>query len=322
MSHATQELLSILTSNHGVSSPTAAASSSSSSSSYHTALQTLRDEGDSSFLFLRTIIELTSLSTSSSSSTSDMNMNVQHKEELLFHSILGFRHVMLFRWTTFSFDFKSVCRDYLFALGLDIRKQQQQSMQSQSMQSQQQPMLSKPLSNVCLAAAASFWKRSWNSNTNNANTNTNTNSASGSQSQSPPLSSEEQHLIQMMTSHPNVQIHSIPSIFNLYTLLESIIVLQPFDESATQTQTSTTSSTQTQYMAKRACVFLSNLIGEFSGSNSATQYNCSLEFHHAVHVMFEHNVGLVDALKIAMGALGGIVSKLLTTTTTTTTNQR
>mmetsp|Transcript_6838 Transcript_6838/g.8627 ORF Transcript_6838/g.8627 Transcript_6838/m.8627 type:complete len:249 (-) Transcript_6838:170-916(-) len=159
-----------------------------------------------------------------------------------------------------------------------------------------------------------------------ANTNTNTNSASGSQSQSPPLSSEEQHLIQMMTSHPNVQIHSIPSIFNLYTLLESIIVLQPFDESTTQTTqttstTSTTSSTtQTQYMAKRACVFLSNLIGEFSGSNSATQYNCSLEFHHAVHVMFEHNVGLVDALKIAMGALGGIVSKLLTTTTTTTTS--
>ncbi len=62
-------------------------------------------------------------------------------------------------------------------------------------------------------------------------------------------------------------------------------------------------------MGSMGCAFLSSLLGEFSGSNTAASYNCSLDFHRVSHVAFEEK-GILDLLKIAMGGLSGVVSKL------------
>ena len=53
MSSAVQELLTILSAPPSANAPT-------SQSTYHVNLQSLRDAGDKSFLFLRSILELTS----------------------------------------------------------------------------------------------------------------------------------------------------------------------------------------------------------------------------------------------------------------------
>ena len=286
MSSATQELLNRLTSS---------AATSGSISSYHNELQAIRDEGDKSFLFLRTIIDLTSLS-SSSSSGNGITLDDRQKEELIFHSILGFRHVMLFRWTKFSNEFRNLCRDYMFALGLNHIKQNQQVDSSSSIS--QDYMISKTVGNICLATAAAFWKRCWNNTQNN-------NEAAASSGVTTPAP-EEQHLMQLMVQTTNVQIHLLKSTSELFQSVDSIL------QSDLSTISASTNNNTSSYMSCKGCAFLSNLIGEFSGGGSAVaQYNCSLEFHRVSHLTFEKTIGLLETLRIAMTGLGGIVSHFL-----------
>jgi hypothetical protein len=295
MSNATQELLARLTGQQSPGTPSGAGSSGSTSS-YHAELQKIRDEGDTSFLFLRTIVDLTSTTVSAIPSTT-ISVEERQKEELLFHSILGFRHVILFRWTKFSDEFKKVCRDYMFALGLNnVKPEIKNQLQQQQNNSNYLVVSSKTVSNICLATSAAFWKRCWNENAN-ANTSTTT-------------SPEEQHLIQLMVQSTNVQINILHSLSDLFKSTESIIQTD-LSSSPSSSDNNNPSISSSTYTSSRACTFLSSLIGEFSGSSSAAQYNCSLEFHRIAHLTFEQNVGLIDTLRIAMGGLGGIVSKLL-----------
>jgi hypothetical protein len=86
---------------------------------------------------------------------------------------------------------------------------------------------------------------------------------------------------------------------NLFKSCEQI-VLHPFHQSFDPAQL---------HMGTMGCSFLSSLLGEFAGSNTAASYNCSLDFHRLAHVAFEEK-GILDLLKIAMGGLSGVVSKL------------
>mmetsp|Transcript_17121 Transcript_17121/g.25568 ORF Transcript_17121/g.25568 Transcript_17121/m.25568 type:complete len:1342 (-) Transcript_17121:106-4131(-) len=316
--NATQELLARLTS-ASASASTPSSPAQANSSSYHTELQKLRDEGDTSFLFLRTIIELTANTNVNVNANANAGINSGQNEELLFHSVLGFRHVMLFRWTKFSHEFKSICRDFMFALGLNIVKQEiiakqvQHQSQNQNQNHLNTVVVSKTVGNVCLATSAAFWKRCWDELSSASSAH-----GSSSSSSTAASSAEEQHLMQLMVQTTAVQIHVIQSLAELFQSLESIIVQQPFQQIQQQQQHNTTiankSATENNallYMSSRACSFLSSLIGEFSGSSSAAQYNCSLEFHRVAHLAFEQNVGLIDTLRIAMGGMGAFVSTLL-----------
>ena len=120
----------------------------------HAALQHLRDSGDPNFLFLRSLVEITS----DASMASHPSAIDPHKQELLFHCVTGFRHVLLHKWNSLSAgdigkEFNGVCRDYLLELGM-----------SQSIK------VSKAVAMACLNASASFWKRSWNNTKNDAET--------------------------------------------------------------------------------------------------------------------------------------------------------
>ena len=79
------------------------------------ALQRLRESGDPSFLFLRTLIELAS---SGPAGVSGAN------EELAFHCAGGTRHVLLHRWATYTKEFRDATRDWLASLGMGISAQQ------------------------------------------------------------------------------------------------------------------------------------------------------------------------------------------------------
>ena len=78
------------------------------------ALQRLRESGDPSFLFLRTLIELAS---SGPAGVSGAN------EELAFHCAGGTRHVLLHRWATYTKEFRDATRDWLASLGMGISAQ-------------------------------------------------------------------------------------------------------------------------------------------------------------------------------------------------------
>ena len=253
MSSAVQELLTILSAPPSANAPT-------SQSTYHVNLQSLRDAGDKSFLFLRSILELTSNSAA-------LQQNPQHSE-LLFHAVLGFRHVTLYRWANFSKNFRNICRDFLLGLGLGFGLD---------------VTLPKTIANACLGSSAAFWKRTQGAE----------NLAEESQ--------EETHLLHVIESHqtsaPNLKFFDISGLFES---LEHIVSF-PFNQNYDQNQL---------HMAVMACVFLTSIIGEFGGSNTAASYNCALEFHRAAHHSFEDDGKILDLLKISMGGLSGIVSKL------------
>lgn len=106
----------------------------------HASLQALRDSGDLRFLFLRTILELSSTA-------------FPHQEELLFHCITGCRHVILTKWNTFSELFRKGVRDYFMALGNNSNNLN----------------ISRTIRLAFYNASASFWKRQWNETTTNVN---------------------------------------------------------------------------------------------------------------------------------------------------------
>lgn len=103
------------------------------------ALQTLRDDGDERFLFLRTLLELQG--------------EAARQEELLFHCLTGCRHVILNKWTTYSSAFREAVRDFLLSWGI-------------------RSVLPRTIEMACYTTAASFWKRQWNDEAVVANSST------------------------------------------------------------------------------------------------------------------------------------------------------
>lgn len=97
----------------------------------HAALQALRDGGDEHCLFLRTIVEL-------------QHALSPDTEEIFFHSVSGFRHVVLCQWKRrFSGQFLARLRDYFMGLGNAIST-------------------SRTCRLACYTTTASLWKREWN----------------------------------------------------------------------------------------------------------------------------------------------------------------
>lgn len=119
-------------------------SAASTANTAHTALQILRDSGDEQCLFLRTIIALQQPQSSLSS----------HHIELLFHCILGCRHVILGKWDqSYSMNFIQRVRDYFMISGLSPLYHQNRTIRM-----------------ACFTTAASFWKRMWISTTTGTTT--------------------------------------------------------------------------------------------------------------------------------------------------------
>ena len=127
----------------------------------HNALQTLRDTGDPTYLFLRTLLELTSVLPPSSPPNS--NSESRQREEILFHCVSGLRHVFLWGWgsgTKHSPSLRTAVRDFLWALGIQTLRSNTHPATNTT--TTIAPLVSKTVANVCLATAASFWKRGWN----------------------------------------------------------------------------------------------------------------------------------------------------------------
>ena len=113
----------------------------------HVALEQLRDQGDPQWLFLRALLEATSVSASSSQ---------QHQQqELWFHCVTGCRQVILQTWSEHSTLFLQSLRQYFLWYGC----------------STPDPLLQR----AALTTSVAFWKRDWvQAAGNNINNNNNT----------------------------------------------------------------------------------------------------------------------------------------------------
>lgn len=205
----------------------------------------------------------------------------------------------LYRWIHFSSIFRDTCRDFLLALGLGMGNGTNCNQNGTA-----GTPLPKTIANACLATSAAFWKRSWRVSASES-------AIASATATSEQQSQEETHLLQIISTHSlalasnqqNFQMGSM-STNNVFTSCEQI-VLQSLDGTTTNINGTGT----TMHMSTMACTFLSSLIGEFGGSNTAASYNCSLDFHRLAHVAFEEK-GIFDLLKISMGGLSGIVGTL------------
>jgi hypothetical protein len=104
----------------------------------HSAIQFLRDNGDERCLFLRTIMEIQQQQQRQVQLMMSSNM-----EELLFHCVLGCRHVILGQWQQcFSVHFLRHLRDYFMVCGHNTQH--------------------RSIRLAFYTTAASFWKRAWN----------------------------------------------------------------------------------------------------------------------------------------------------------------
>ena len=150
----------------------------------HAQLEALREQGDPSYLFLRTILE--SVQHQDTSSTSP---------ELLFHCISGTQYVALQNWTSgsrYHLEFVALLRDFFQGLG-DFYGSSSLDPSSRRM-----------LRNACYTTSVVFWKRGWK---DFAKLNS---SPSSSQ---PPVCAGEQTLI--------AQIHALQSRVSQTTVVKA-----------------------------------------------------------------------------------------------------
>jgi hypothetical protein len=151
----------------------------------HAALQALRDEGDENCLFLRTVMEL---------STSPLSTET---EELFFHCVTGYRHVVLWQWKhRYSSHFLARLRDYFLTLGHHVSG-------------------SRTCRLACYTTAASFWKRNWNEEPTTPESNI-------------PSPQEQALLSGMATLNPVV----LPTKQSLFAYLETLVQQQQLHQTA------------------------------------------------------------------------------------------
>ena len=222
----------------------------------HASLEALRDSGDPSFLFLRTILEIYS-----------SPFEQQHaQQELLFHCITGARQVILVKFSTLSTTFRNAVRDLFLVAG----------------HAQQGRENSRVIQLAYYNACSSFWKRGWIEQSQPSSSATAT-SSEGVVTVSPQEESLHSAIVPLLHSV------SLSSPHELFRYLEiqfrGLETLQP------------------------AALFLSNLLGEFSG-RSSSNYKMPLEFHKKSHHEFEQN-WLTTALRQSMDALSNVVTDLL-----------
>ena len=244
----------------------------------HAALQALRDEGDSRFFFIRTIIEISGLVAQQPQSQSQ-RMLAQQNEELLFHCIIGLRHVLLTKWKSFCGAFRRLVRDYFMALGSCLN----------SNDAILAPIFSRTIRLALYNASTSFWKREWNNDANN-------NNASGSGTVVTPAEQTLMESIRTLQqqsqtqSSLRIQIPELQSKEDLFRYLNAAMTTPGLEMSF-------------------AAGYLDILVGEFAGK-SASQYNMPLEFHKRAHAAFEKNGWLDQSLHMSMRALSQVVAML------------
>eukprot|EP00537_Pseudo-nitzschia_pungens_P003624 CAMPEP_0172378284 /NCGR_PEP_ID=MMETSP1060-20121228/69343_1 /TAXON_ID=37318 /ORGANISM="Pseudo-nitzschia pungens, Strain cf. cingulata" /LENGTH=1243 /DNA_ID=CAMNT_0013106001 /DNA_START=86 /DNA_END=3817 /DNA_ORIENTATION=- len=245
----------------------------------HAALQALRDEGDSRFLFLRTIIEIGGL-IAQQSQLQSQRILAQQNEELLFHCITGMRHVVLRKWKGFYGPFRRLVRDYFMALGSCHNNTDTTA-----------PIFSRTIRLALFNASTSFWKRLWNEESSDG---TNTQTISPAE-QTLMESIHTQHQQCQNLSSLRLQIPELKGKEDLFRFLDAAMTTPGLE------------------MASSAG-FLNILIGEFAGK-SASQYNMPLEFHKRCHAAFETEGWLDRSLQVSMKALSEIVGMLNSSTT-------
>ena len=247
----------------------------------HAALQALRDEGDSRFLFLRTILEISGL-VAEQSQPQSQRMVAQQNEELLFHCVTGMRHVVLMKWKAFYGPFRRLVRDYFMVLGSCCNSTDTSA-----------PIFGRTIRLALFNASTSFWKRQWNEESNNNTSASNTTMSPAEQTLMEIIHTQQQQ--SQTQSSLRLQIPDLQSKEDLFRFLDAAMI------------------TPGLKMAS-AAGYLNILVGEFVGK-SASQYNMPLEFHKRAHTTFEQDGWLDRSLQMSMKALSEVVGMLNSSTT-------
>lgn len=281
----------------------------------HAALQTLRDSGDTRFLFLRTILEQTTMTSimllyhqNQNQHAASSSILTPQVEELLFHCITGCRHVILSKWNNFSIPFKRSVRDYFMILGINSKLMSTPAAAAggttATTTTTTQPIFSKTIRSALYNASASFWKREWNDDEHQQATMTKT----------VPPSPEEQSLMENILSalsslqlipstvignnnpqhHHQQQQVMISSKSDLFTYLDVLLSypsmspesLSSLSGNGNGNGSNNANTTYALVAAEAAASYLNIFIGEFAGKSSSN-YNMPLEFHKRAHATFE-----------------------------------
>ena len=243
------------------------------------ALQALRDEGDSRFLFLRTVLEISGMVAQESQSQSQRMLAQQH-EELLFHCITGLRHVLLTKWKSFCGAFRKLVRDYFMALGSCSNANDASA-----------PIFSRTIRLALYNASTSFWKRQWTEESHiSGKVSDNSTVATPAEQTLIEGIRTQQQQSQAQSLYLRLQIPELQNKKDLFAFLDAAMTTPGLEMAS-------------------AAGFLDILIGEFAGK-SASQYNMPLEFHKRAHAAFETDGWLDQSLQISMKALSQVVALL------------
>jgi hypothetical protein len=251
----------------------------------HAVLENLRESGDEHLLFLRVVLELEL----EQSNRSIISNNNNHKEELLFHCITGVRHVFLTQWNRYSEDFKATIRDFLF---LHLGDSHAHNAHAHAQESGNKKMLQM----ACYTASVAFWKRSWIMTTKEVLV-VQSQSQTSASFKHEEWKAQEQAIMQQIGT-------SIPRLHNkeeLFSHLQSRLAISNNNGNEMQT----------------TCLYLSALVGEFSGKSSVPPYRLPMEFHKKSHKCFEEEEHLLHCLELEMEALASIVNNVHNHTNTT-----
>jgi hypothetical protein len=246
----------------------------------HTAIQILRDNGDDQCLFLRTIIEIQQKQQQQQQQQYSNHHHHQY-EELLFHCILGCRHVVLGKWDqSYSILFLQRLRDYFMIYGHTMIH------------------YNRTIRLACYTTAASFWKRMWITSISSSSSNTTTTITSKKVHVQHPL---EQQLLAEMS--PICSMAILQAKDSLFEYLNAFIVQQG------QQQQQPLQQQQQQFVAE----FLECIISELGSTSMAVNYRMPIEFHKAAHRAFETDGALYQSLQLTITCIGQLTSSAIIT---------
>ena len=239
----------------------------------YSALQSIRDSGDPTFLFARTALELSA----SLSSGGASGIAAAEGEEILFHCATGWRRVLLRGWESeYRPEFRTCVRDWALSVGLGLTKGGSVP-------------LPKTASKAFLGLAAGAWKRGWNDPPDGGKP----------ASDSKGNTEAQNHLVNLMMNGPIHSVHRPVDSSQLFQMLEALLTKGLGGQSCEQAD---------MRASVASADFLSILLGEFSGTGQGGfgGYRQPLSFHTQVLSAFEGGA-LDEVLRIGMAALGAAV---------------
>ena len=266
----------------------------------HQALEDLRNAGDPQFLFLRTLLELTT--SNSTQFHGSAQLLVQGQDEVLFfHCITGVRHVVLMGWPRFSPIFTAALRDWSMLLG--------HSFCNSCTANNGPGPNNKTLQNACYTTSVSLWKRSWlelQLQQQQQQQQAQQHPQQQQQHPEPPMTPEQQQLLEGMQQTPAVRLFLQTTNSRHLPFLQSPQHLQQYLEHSilpqsttnhinnatttttnTGTNTGTGTGTSTTITTLASTYYLQQLVEEFAGTKSAVTYQLPLEFHQQTRQSFE-----------------------------------